>query len=76
MSVAVRRAIFVLLPLIGATSIAGCAAVAPWERGVLAKPQMAVDPHPLQSALARHIHDSREAAPGGSAGQGGGCGCN
>ncbi|NOU22738.1 MAG: DUF4266 domain-containing protein [Methyloglobulus sp.] len=55
--------------------VAACAPVQPWERGNLAKPQMALDPYPLQSALRAHNYGSREAAAGGNAAQGGGCGC-
>jgi hypothetical protein len=55
--------------------LSGCAPVAPWERGHLAKPQMALDPHPAQSALREHIYGGREAASGGTAASGGGCGC-
>jgi hypothetical protein len=55
--------------------LSACAPVQPWERGNLAKPQMALDPHPLQSALRAHIYGSREAAAGSNAAQGGGCGC-
>lgn len=51
-----------------------CSTVAPWERGNLAKPQMAVDPYPMQSSMRNHIYGSREAAGAISAG-GGGCGC-
>jgi hypothetical protein len=54
----------------------GCATVAPWERGNLAKPQMAFDLNPAQTALREHAYDSREAAIGGDAAAGGGCGCN
>ncbi|GAB6068288.1 hypothetical protein JCM13664_16070 [Methylothermus subterraneus] len=63
-----RRGILLVLLL------AGCAQVAPWERGRLAKPQMALNPYPGQSAIQEHVYSSREA--GGSAkGMGGGCGC-
>lgn len=55
--------------------LGGCASVKPWERGILAKPQMAFDPHPMQSALRSHNHLSREAASGGGTASGGGCGC-
>ncbi|NOU20172.1 MAG: DUF4266 domain-containing protein [Methyloglobulus sp.] len=55
--------------------LTACAPVQPWERGNLAKPQMALDPYPLQSALRAHNYGSREAAAGGNAAQGGGCGC-
>jgi Domain of unknown function (DUF4266) len=56
-------------------TLSACAPVQPWERGNLAKPQMALDPYPLQSALRAHNYGSREAAAGGNAAQGGGCGC-
>jgi hypothetical protein len=55
--------------------ISGCTSVAPWERGNLAKSEMALDPYPLQSILRAHNYGSREAAAGGNASQGGGCGC-
>lgn len=55
--------------------LTACTAVQPWERGNLAKPQMALDPYPLQSSLRVHNYGSREAAAGGNAAQGGGCGC-
>jgi hypothetical protein len=54
----------------------GCAAVKPWERDVLALPEMAWDPDPLEAKRDAHVRYSKEAAlPGGGAG-GGGCGCN
>lgn len=55
--------------------VSGCAAVAPWERGRLAKSHMALEPNPAQRALRGHTYMSREAAIGGNAGAGGGCGC-
>lgn len=58
-----------------AVVFAGCTSVAPWERGTLAKPQMAVEPMPLRSALRAHVHGSRQAASMGGAADGGGCGC-
>jgi hypothetical protein len=55
---------------------AGCAPVRPWEREVLARPEMAWDPDPLEAAHRGHVFYSKEASlPGGGAG-GGGCGCN
>lgn len=60
---------FMLLP--------GCSIkVAPWERGNLAKPQMASDPTPSRTALRQHVFTSKEASQGGYGGIGGGCGCN
>lgn len=52
-----------------------CSPVAPWQRGTLAKPSMALEPHPMQSVFREHTHGSREAASGSSAASGGGCGC-
>ncbi len=54
----------------------GCADVAPWAGGRLAKPQMAQTPHPAQKAIRGHNYSSREAgAPDPSGAGGGGCGC-
>ncbi len=61
--------------LAGFLCLTACTPVQPWERGNLAKSQMALDPYPLQSALRAHNYGSREAAAGGNAAQGGGCGC-
>jgi hypothetical protein len=65
--------LLLVLPLYAAT---GCAAVKPWERDVLARPDMAWEPDALEAKRSSHIHYSKEASlPGGGAG-GGGCGCN
>lgn len=57
-------------------ALSACAEVSPWERGHLAKRQMALQPYPAQAAFQEHIYGSREAASGGSASTGGGgCGC-
>ncbi|HOX26073.1 MAG TPA: DUF4266 domain-containing protein [Candidatus Krumholzibacteria bacterium] len=63
---------------IGLGAVGGCASmgVEPWERDLLAEPGMQVDPNPLVTALDEHIYFSKEAASGGLAGGGGGCGCN
>ncbi|SCZ86968.1 DUF4266 domain-containing protein [Nitrosomonas mobilis] len=58
------------------SGLMACTSVAPWERGVLAQPQMALDPNPLQSGLRAHNYPSREAgASTNASGGGGGCGC-
>jgi hypothetical protein len=54
--------------------LTGCA-VEPWERGTLAKPQMALDSYPLQTELRVHSYGAREAATASGSGGGGGCGC-
>jgi hypothetical protein len=65
-----------LLLMSAVLALIACAPVQPWERGNLAKPQMAVDPYPLQSAVSQHNYSSREAASAANNAQGGGCGCN
>ena len=55
---------------------AGCANVEPWQRGYLAKPEMAFDPNPATAAQMQHTYASKEAASGGYGIGGGGCGCN
>jgi len=50
--------------------------LSPWERGNLAKPQMALEAYALDSALMKHTYSSKEAASGGYGIGGGGCGCN
>ncbi|MFZ3191901.1 MAG: DUF4266 domain-containing protein [Moraxellaceae bacterium] len=48
----------------------------PWERDILARPNMQLDAAPLDSAYDEHIYFSKEAASGGRGFGGGGCGCN
>lgn len=54
----------------------GCSSVQPWQKGNLAKPQMAFDSDPLQTRFEEHTYFSKEGASGGSSIGGGGCGCN
>jgi len=56
-------------------SLQGCS-VAPWERGNLAKKNMAITVNSGLSALRDHAFTSKEASQGGYGGAGGGCGCN
>ncbi len=69
------KCIVSMMSLVSVAALSGCAAVEPWERSVLAKPEMALDPHPLQSKINTHVYNSREAAMGGDSAGGGGCGC-
>ncbi len=55
---------------------ASCSSVSPWERGVLAKPEMAWEPDPLMGQLQEHVYFSKEGSSGGYGAGGGGCGCN
>ena len=62
-----------------AAGVAGCATMAPpqpWEKGTLARPEMQLDPDPLDTKITQHIYTSRDAAAGGYVAGGGGCGCN
>ncbi|HXK22417.1 MAG TPA: DUF4266 domain-containing protein [Myxococcota bacterium] len=70
-----RRRLRALAGLALVLSLTGCAEVAPWERGRLAKPHMAAEPEPGLRALREHTYMSREAALGATAGEGPGCGC-
>ena len=56
----------------------GCAGmgVEPWDRDVLARKDMQLDPNPVEAALDDHIYFSKEASSGGRGFGGGGCGCN
>jgi hypothetical protein len=72
----VRRATLVAaLTGIGA-ALSGCAGVEPWERDVLARPDMQIVVDPLEAASDDHIYFSKEASSGGQGFGGGGCGCN
>lgn len=62
-----------------ATAIAACATIAPpkpWEKEVLARPDMQFDANPLDTKTSLQIYTSKEAATGGYGVGGGGCGCN
>lgn len=56
--------------------LAACAPVQPWEKGILARPDMGFDSDPLEARFSDHTYTSKEAARGGSGVGGGGCGCN
>ncbi len=54
----------------------GCATTKPWERELLAQPEMAPDEDADSASLRDHYRSTREGAVGGLGGGGGGCGCN
>lgn len=60
-----------LLPL----SACSMSPVQPWQRDVLARPQMQLT-HAIDDAYDDHIYFSKEASSGGKSFAGGGCGCN
>ena len=67
---------FSLILILCFSSLFGCQQVRPWERGLLARPEMAWDSDPLGALLQDHIFFSKEASSGGDTSAGGGCGCN
>lgn len=64
------------LLILVALQLLACTAVRPWERGHLARPEMALSPDPMAATLRNHIHHSKEGSSSVAAGSGGGCGCN
>jgi hypothetical protein len=69
----------ILIAVVTAAGVLGGCAMqppAPWERGMLARPEMAVQPDALQARMQESIYYSRENAAGGGSIGGGGCGCN
>ncbi len=58
--------------------LSGCALkpVQPWDKGELARSDMVMQGDGLETRFNEHIYTSKEAASGGSAVGGGGCGCN
>jgi len=68
-----RRILWLVLTV---SALNACTTVQPWERDVLARPEMSLDAYPLDAAMDDHIYFSKEAASGGRGFGGGGCGCN
>lgn len=69
-----RLAILLALAL----AATGCSTIGvkPWQRDILAKPEMALNANPIDAAIDDHIYFSKEATSGGRGFGGGGCGCN
>ncbi len=65
-----------ILVLTVAVAGSACATVQPWQRGDLARAEMAFEPDPVLASYRRHTEFSKEAASGGATLGGGGCGCN
>jgi len=61
------------LALLGGCSVAG---PKPWDRDLMAKPEMALDAAAIDSSIDDHVYFSKEGATGGRGFGGGGCGCN
>ena len=73
----IRMRLALAAALAGAgAALAGCAGVEPWQRDVLARPDMQIVSDPLEAATDEHIYFSKEGSTGGQQAGGGGCGCN
>jgi hypothetical protein len=68
----------VTIIILGSLVLSACAdlGVKPWERDVLARPEMQLNHDPIEAGLDDHIYFSKEASSGGRGFGGGGCGCN
>jgi len=53
-----------------------CSPVAPYQRGYLARPDMALQDDPGTAQALEKTFAAKEAASGGASVGGGGCGCN
>jgi len=76
--VAVVRLMLMLALL---TGLSGCQylnpkPLKPWDRDILARPEMQPDSDPMESLMDEKIYFSKEASRGGASIGGGGCGCN
>ena len=67
-----------LFSVLAAVVLSGCSSmgVEPWERDLLARPDMELISDPVEAGLDDHIYFSKEASSGGQGFGGGGCGCN
>ncbi|KGM42185.1 lipoprotein [Aquabacterium sp. NJ1] len=69
-----------LAALIAMGSLTACAGLInppqPWEKSLLAKPEMTMDSDGLEAQFTQHILGSKEGSSGGYGVGGGGCGCN
>lgn len=62
--------------VLAAVLAGGCAAVEPYQRGYLARPDMAFDPTPGTGRALEKTYAAKEGASGSGSVGGGGCGCN
>ncbi len=73
-----QNIIKIILLLTAASMFSGCNLnrVAPWERGILAQPDMQFGINSVDESIDDHFYFSKEASSGGRGFGGGGCGCN
>ena len=70
------RSTIIAALLVAMLGCGGCASVQPWERGTLAKPAMAVEAPPHESAQKLRTYGAKEGGAAAAGVGGGGCGCN
>jgi hypothetical protein len=73
-----RRVVRLGAALAGLAAISACtiAPPQPWEKGLLAKPEMTMNGDALETKYLEHTYTSKEGSAGGAGVGGGGCGCN
>ena len=62
--------------VIACMNLSACTAVAPYQRGYLARDDMALEGNPGFAKAIEKTFAAKEAASGGASVGGGGCGCN
>lgn len=67
-----------LLLALGMVSVSACSISPPkpWERDLMARPDMSMDGDLLERRFQQQIYTSKENSSGGAGVAGGGCGCN
>jgi hypothetical protein len=65
-----------VITIVAGMAAGGCAEVKPWQRNILAQPEMQLQRDFMDTYVDDHIYFSKEAATGGRGIGGGGCGCN
>jgi hypothetical protein len=70
------KTLIVVMAAVAALIVSGCAQIKPWQRNILAQPEMQLDRDPMDTFADQHVYFSKEAATGGRGIGGGGCGCN
>jgi len=75
----IKRSVSIITVCVALALLCGaCASFGPkpWEKDLMARKEMQLNLHPLQTAAEEHIYFSKEASSGGRGFAGGGCGCN
>ena len=71
-----RRFFWCLVPGAWCLVLSACTPVAPYQRGYLARDDMAFEGNPGTVKAIEKTYSAKEAASGGASVGGGGCGCN